>query len=355
MQRDCRFDRALLFARTVALHADTSFLIDAFTPRLSTLQKRPKPQVVFDLMTDVRVLHLLRPLIDAGAISFRAPFSRFCETHYKELQDRAARLSRSLRSSVGTAVNCEKVGDYLLIRGHDLSDPPLTAAYRLSVREVRSLAAGGKVDIIARRYIERRLLGEVRDLLLHLQACQTLGAALISSSRFEMLALNDFDGGRARFESPERWEAPRSLQLPWINSLTVPEVVRLRGEAGVALAGLRERLSVALLYGEGASLGNILAELREEASAVEAELQALQRKWTRQFRSIAGVLGLGFSVYGFAAGLVPPAQSVAMLTSLLALMHSVSHRDEQESIRLTARPGYALLRARNILKHREKR
>jgi hypothetical protein len=354
-QWECRRDRALMFARTVALHADVCFPIDALTSRFVGLPKRVQTSALLDIVTNIRVLHLLKPLIEAGGLSFRSPFFHFCQVHFEEFESKAERLSRALRSSIGDSVECERVGDHLFIRGYQLFEPPLTSVRLLTVREREGLTDSSQLRKLAKTWVERRLQREVRNLLLSLQSCQSLGAALISSSRYEMLALDDLEGGSARFHSPEKWEAPRSLQLPWINALTVPEVVRLREEAGAALAGLREKLSRALLFGEGESLGGVVAELREEATMVEAELKALQRKRAREFRGVVGVLGVGFSVYGFAAGLVPPAQSVAILTSLLALIHSSSHKEEQESIRLTSRPGYALLRARELVKHRQTR
>jgi len=94
---------------------------------------------------------------------------------------------------------------------------------------------------------------------------------------------------------------------------------------------------------------DVISELRLDAAEVEAELKSLNLGRGRRFRTGAGILAVTMAVYGFAGGVA--ATSVASLISLLGLLHVSARKDEQELAKAESRPGYVLLKAREMLQH----
>jgi hypothetical protein len=95
----------------------------------------------------------------------------------------------------------------------------------------------------------------------------------------------------------------------------------------------------------------IVNELREESEEVSAELRALNFSRGDRFRNLSGSLALTMFVYGFAADFVPAAAALGGLLSALALVHQDSRKAHQERGRLESRPGFVLLKAREIFEH----
>ena len=141
------------------------------------------------------------------------------------------------------------------------------------------------------------------------------------------------------------------VELPWVNRLAPSEIVHLRQEAGVALPRLREKMLRAFMPGNTVKPQDVIAELRVDAAEVEAELKSLNLRRGSRFRTAAGILGVTMSVYGFAAGFATATTALGSLMSLLGLLHVSARKDEQDSIKTESRPGYVLLKAREMLQH----
>jgi hypothetical protein len=103
-----------------------------------------------------------------------------------------------------------------------------------------------------------------------------------------------------------------------------------------------------------AQIRKIVEALREESAEVDAELRAVNFGRGERFRNVAGLLALTVSVYGFAAEFVPATAALTGLMSALALIHQDSRKAHQERDRLQARPGFVLLKAKELLAHADR-
>jgi hypothetical protein len=139
-----------------------------------------------------------------------------------------------------------------------------------------------------------------------------------------------------------------------VQKLSPADVVHLREQAATALPRLRGLLSRRLSApadDSDARIFDAVAELRSEAAEVESELRNLRLTRERGFRTLTGGLGLTIAIYGVAAGFVAPAVGLGSLLSLLGLIHAAERQDEKRADELKSRPGYVLLKARDLLSH----
>ena len=157
----------------------------------------------------------------------------------------------------------------------------------------------------------------------------------------------------ARIVAGEPTAVTSAIQLPWINSLSVDDILKLRQEAGNARPAFRERFMNALSSADGDvdSLSETIAELRANTAEVESELRTLNLSGEARFRNVAGALGITISIYGFMSGVVSPAIALGGLMSLLGLLHPSARKDEQEELKIQSKPAYVLVKANELLEH----
>jgi len=147
----------------------------------------------------------------------------------------------------------------------------------------------------------------------------------------------------------ENWERHRSLQLPWVKDLNTEEIIELRQEATSALGRLRSLLSTRLVDGEldGVRIAN---ELAGEAKEIEAELEAWKRAKGKRFAIGYGALGIGLVIYGVAHDTILAAGSA--LLSGIGKVYGELRTEKIETAKLRSSPGFVLLKAHQLLKHR---
>jgi hypothetical protein len=189
----------------------------------------------------------------------------------------------------------------------------------------------------------------VRDI----RSAERMTSPLFSASKLDVMALRMIDEAPVGVREITSWERSRSVNLPWIGELSVEQVAQLRIEAADALPRFRESFLRALMQPPDNDRAAIEAiqRLRAEAEEVASELKALNVTRGSSFRTTAGLLGVTASVYGFGSGFVPPAGAIGGLLSLLGLLHGSARKDEQDEAKLRSKPGYVLLKARELLDH----
>lgn len=129
----------------------------------------------------------------------------------------------------------------------------------------------------------------------------------------------------------------------------------LRQEASKALPRLRELLRTELILpaADDKKVEEVVAQLRSQALEVDAELDALRLPKERHFRVGMGGLAMSFVVYGLATQspqLI--AGSLAALLATLVHLRNTERNHDSEVAKLTSKPAYALLRARQLVKSR---
>jgi hypothetical protein len=133
----------------------------------------------------------------------------------------------------------------------------------------------------------------------------------------------------------------------------------MRDDAGPALLALREvfarPLSQVSTGTEEKALSEIVSELREQASAVKAELDARNPSSTRRFRVALEAFAGTFVLYALAtahfsqSGVGPV---LAGLRASLTAMHLEGRKEKLAISQVKARPAYDFVRAQELLSQR---
>lgn len=347
---ECRMKATRQFVRTVGLYADHVVLADEPTLRLLTTPRFSVDQA-YQFATTARILHELRPMIDAGLISFRDLGVPYCKTHYKQFESAISGATNEILEDLKVPLSFEVQEQSIFI---DLAE-----LYGYPQIQKRSTMRGS--SHLNRKQLENMALRVLRDSAEFLAGDTALVArdasefkgTLISSSRISALLLRKLEGNAPNSSLLDSWELARSVDLPWVRELSVQGIVRLREEAADALPRLRETLGTAM-QGDGISgndVANRVHQLREEAAEVKSELKALRSRHESSFRNAAGLLGLTVSVYGFGADILPAAASLGSLMTLLGLLHNSEQKDFAEVQRIRSKPGYVLVKAQELLDH----
>lgn len=342
----CRGNAVVQIARSVGLYADRALVYDSLTDRIFFTDEWDI-KALMSLLKDCAILHALRPLLEAGFFELVNPFTAMCSECHSATQDRAKELSdqmyRELKSELSVTVENNE-----LRVDTDLLGTPIVYRGALSNNDLKSIDGGGLDEVVARKW-GPNLSMHIDATLGMLRTASMAHAVTFSNSRAGMMAAREVDGRRPAYNDVASWEARRSANLPWIGDLTMHQIVQLREEADSALPRFRERMSRLMLADDtGNQIGDIVAELNEEAMQVEQELQAL--RFPQRTRVQKALAALTIVVYGCAADSVGPG-ATAGLAALLHHLHRSHSQDAQEYEGIISRPGYVLAKAKELSGH----
>jgi hypothetical protein len=165
-----------------------------------------------------------------------------------------------------------------------------------------------------------------------------LAAAALRQSRDEPIATSDL----------ERWEKLRTIRLPWVSNATPEQVVHIRDAAADALPAFRARLQRDLAS-QDADVKTLVADLKVEATELDAKLRALNVKKTRRASSLMTGLACSVGLYGFASGMPGVAMAGLGIASAI-LKDAEKRRSDAEACHaeLTSKPAYVLLAAQRL-------
>lgn len=347
---ECRLGYVQPFAQSLGLYADTIYLSDPFTEFF--MGERFSEWDLTLLAGHISTLKLLTPLVDAGIVRFRPARGTYCEGCFEKVYEGANAIAEELRLSYSDNFEVIREKDSAAVRCHGLygEEDVYTTVARITKKQP-VLPEDGE---LVRRY----LLRDIADALTASANAREHSGTVISNSRVAVAALLQAEGRRPRVGSLEQWENLRSATLPWVENLSIQQVLHLRVEADKALPRLRERLAQALrpLSTDDAAkasdrLEDCVAELRAEAAEVAAELDTLKRTGGRSFSEMVGTLGLTISGYGYFSDAVGAAPTLTGLVTLLGLVHQTGRHRREAVEELRSRPGYVLLKAQDILRH----
>jgi hypothetical protein len=350
---DCIEGAVTGLAQTLALYADTVLVPDTITPLLAGSDRTLPEDVAFHVFSNAIALKVLQPLIDAGVVRFFLGEQFFCSHHLRQFDRNVVRVARETAKQAlpnvsvvptqrGFEVNSESLFTPLLgIASHVESDEALER-----LRNKKTLRAK------AMRLLVDHFADTIRESALELFAAEKANATYVLDSPIVASALNSPKLAYV-LTTKRPGDDLASLKLPWISDLTIPEALELRNNAEPALGRLRALLRAALQAGKKPA--TVTAELREQAAEIEAELRALPLTRERQFRATAAGLGLTLSLVAAATGPFPAAAVGAggTLLSLLSLLHGMQSKTSHEVSRLHTKPGYVLLRAKELIARRQ--
>ncbi|MEJ1097356.1 MULTISPECIES: hypothetical protein [unclassified Pseudoxanthomonas] len=337
----CRIGYATRISRSIALMADQVTMHDFLRETILDLKGRPTNADLERLTADVYVLHQLKPLVREGLLRFIAPVLPTCVSCMDEFERRVEVLADAVIQQTDGAMSVERTDEYTAINTGSMFEPPLFVRFgsRLAEESDRGL-----IKMMAIRAV-RFALWDARD-------ASMVSGAVFSNSRSGLRGLLTAEGLAGEDFNYREFEGQRAAELPWVNGLTVEQTIQLRHEASQALPSLREFLARRLAARAGVARADgwedCVAELREQAEEVRAELAQATRRSGALRRNASGILGLGISALGFA--LEGPFAAVGTLLSTLGLTHN-HQQSQHHGVPATAKPGFVLVVARDILGH----
>jgi hypothetical protein len=358
-QPQCRARATVGFGRYVALYTDGAILPDYMTSALARGDERSTFEVID---SGLPYLRALLPLVKAGLLRFARPYlesegpdgeaHRFLDTTVDALIETHrdafvfeyfpyGRWPRVFVSNPHVIAGAEPIIHFLSLSKNQYAELAKVARLGNDI----ALLPPKSLDLV-RPSIAEFLSRALHGLLIQMHTASAAKATLVLGGPAEIFVLRQ-QGSASESRLPRRLERQRTVRLPWLEDLSIGESVRLRESAGLALERLRARVRTASESNDDQRLSDLIAELNEEAAEVEAELRSLRTSLPRLMDSGFAVIGIGLVVYGLTdSSLVAAA---AGFSSVLAKLRDEVRTRREGILRQMARPGYALLKARQLL------
>jgi hypothetical protein len=339
----CRLGYADQISRSIALMADRVTANDYFHHQIRSLKSRSKLADFVPLVEDVAVLKRIKPLIEAGIFKFSSPSTRYCKSCMESFEERIEILTDQTLSSFKDQISVERSGNLLALNLGSIYNPPIHV-------RINPIYAAEKSE----REIARGVVKDaVRSAFFDAQTASCVGGSIFTNSNAGISALLSEDGRLLDSSELRSFSAERAAHLPWVAGLTVQQTLSLRNEASAALPLLREFMASRFGLSHQAtpqqSWQLAVAELREQAEQVRAELSLAMSRTTSLQRNASGILGLCVSAVCWAAE--GPATALGGLLGTLGLIHAIPAKDSPHVAELRTRPGYILVAAEDILQH----
>jgi hypothetical protein len=287
-------------------------------------------------------------MIRAGVVRFWSSSIRLCAACKNELDERGGEAVSEIVRRRKIKANIER--GRLVVDTSDIYGTPMVLRGTLTPGVKRRLRRGLKPEALAKEMYIGAARQAVHVALLDLHYSERARGCLFSTARQALLALRAFDEVAPALSKVTAWETARSVELPWIEALSVRQVVQLREEASTALPAFRETFvnQIAMANGDIPTIANKIQVLREEATAVSRELSAATKR-DRSFRGTYGILGMAAAIYAAATG--EAAVGTIGLLSVLGLLHQSDEGPHEKAAAATRSPGYVLVRARQLAQH----
>ncbi len=349
---ECLADRTNRLARLMALYSDFAIVPDSIAEMamVCDLRRRATRE---ELVQKLEVLRILRPLVAAGVLRFGMPHAVLCPECDPGLDERLKEFITEtsgdwLRHATTTDDGAERTVDLTAVL--QVQGAVWKAIVAAPTAEERDRATRAAVRRLVREFVTR--------LFINCRSAMHRSALVLSGRALETATVARLASEVTRGRPPQDFSCLATLDLPWISTLNVREVLSLRETAAHALPRLRERLAQRLVRDstmkEGAA-AEAIQELRVEAEEVRTELHALSSRNERLFEGLLGGLALSVSIGGVATGMVPAGLAVGGLLSALGTIHTAHSRRTAAEASLKGRPAYALVAARHLLESRDHR
>jgi hypothetical protein len=351
---NCRLTTASRLARFAALYADVAYVRDPFTMAFA-FEDRWTQVSSMRVMQDLGILHTVLPLVTAGILKFNLPVKSVCISCRDELLRRIALAAATVVKTNAKDITFNRQGDILAVYAEPFDYTGVVFRHLLTKEEKSQLRRRtSSIRRLGQRAYKASVASNVHETLLSTSTALTRGATTLVGSRANLLTIQAMGKSTLGEVELTSWEASRSTDIPWIKGLTLDQTLVLRSKAASALPRFRTRMATGLSDTDAdgpRKVKKIVNDLREESVEVAAELRALDHRRGETFRNVSGSLALTMFVYGFAADFVSAAAALGGLLSALALVHQDSRKAHQERDRLESRPGFVLLKAKELLDH----
>ena len=341
----CRIATAERISRSFGLIADRVWLTDFLTERFVDFGE-PTNSKLDEVLVDVLVLSKLLPLILSGVIRFRSPWIPACSSCLEYFDNQVEKTTEELAYVFKSEFRIEKRPDGGFIAHTGKCQDPTMMQHSLS----NNLDHLPSAESYAKHWIQE----ELRSALWRAREASMTGGAVVSNSRVGLAGLLQQDGRMVDMNTLLLMDKERAFSVPWVSELNASQIVELRQEASSALPLFREALTRAMSVPDSDAIASsdstsLIADLREQAAEVRAELEGKRAHSARYWKTTYGILGLGLSAYGVAADQVLPGVGGLLPIIHLIIDHKSGH--EAEVSKLTRKPGIVLVKAQDILAH----
>ena len=341
----CRVAAADRIARSVGLIAERVWLTDLLSGKFVDFG-RPTNAKLDEVIVDSVVLSRLAPLIRAGVIRFRSPWISTCSSCATAFDKQVKVAAGDLARVFGTEFRIERRRDGGFYAHTGECTEPTIVFSSVSGRLKRLPSP--------HNFAKRWVSDELRSTLWKAREASLTGGAVFSNSRIGLAGLLKHDGRLVDMRTLLLLDKEREFSVPWVSELDASQIVQLREEASFALPAFRERMARAMSVPSTETLSSttsstVVAELREQAAEVRAELEAKRKNSARYWKTTYGLLGLGLSAYGVAADQLLPGIGGLLSVIYLLINHKTGH--ESDVSKLTSKPGFVLVKAQDILSH----
>lgn len=341
---ECRIAAAERLARSLGLIADRLWLTDHLSTAVITMG-RATNDAIDRLMWDAVAIAPLLPFIKAGIVRFRSPWMPTCSSCQADFENEVAKTAKQVLRAFRREFKIERRdnGGFYAHTGKSFEPPLVFHSYESNLETMPSPTA----------YAEHAIATEVRRVLWAAREASMTGGSVFTNSRIGLAGLLEREGRLPAQRGMLLFDKERELSIPWVSDLKPQQILQLREEASLALPAFRERLARSMCDTSSEKPGksplDLIAELREQAAEVRAELTAKRAHSARYWKTTYGVLGLALSAYGVATDQLLP--GIAGLLPVIQLL--IGHKTglEADVAKLTTRPGYVLVKAQDILAH----
>ena len=257
---ECRRNEATNILRTVGLFADKLFVAD----RLSECLAQTDPSGLHNLIMMVTAIKTFVPFINEGIIEFRTPFMWYCKDCMARIETELNNfLDPNIDLDADTSILClgtSKKSNRLAIVNPDLTRLLDNVSLVIQAPKGKKsffpkLSVGDKLTLKTKdnQYLLETIKDHIKYSLVNvissIHSAQRTSSLFVSKSELDTLFLSSIDGSNPKNNEIESWEAMRSIKLPWIGELDIPQVLTLRHQASASLESLRESLSLAFMQG----------------------------------------------------------------------------------------------------------
>jgi hypothetical protein len=371
----CRVSTAQRFARSIPLYVDQAIVPDPIEAILFQEQPPTISRLAEELQPRLAVLKTLMPLIDAGVVRFAASAHAVC-AHCKSERDRLTQRGldycRQLLIESGLQIEIERRRDgkggrivlscpRLLGTGpHDLRHVMYLNKERMKrfAKYFGERTKRGKITRGDGEILERQIRAFVSFLVGHVVFDMNTAAmsrsAFAAGSTLETAFLASLESTAPPTSEIQKWEALRSIELPWVRDLSVQQIVQLRHDAGPALEHFRASMAGRINQpgrSDQSVVETFVSDLRLQAVEVQNELMNYRKFGGRGGHVAFGRASLAFVLYGLLMDASTATAAIAAALTALATLHPPATQRRMETERLRARAPYVLVRAREILAH----
>jgi hypothetical protein len=367
------------FAKTLCLFSDQVILTDSFTKHFIHLQG-----IEFNNISDYFFIHLknqlsalkfLQPLIEKNIITLAKPLFTYCESCYNKqlsiidttsinLLNRSKHLFKfdfietpqggllAYKNPLITSNEDHEVRNTLLIKdSRKLKE--IQKALKIEKTKKKNRAI---FDIFSDQ-IRRNLQENIYDVIHDVGLAQKTNSIYSSGSRLENLFLKEVDENCPNIDQIDYWEKLRSIDLPYIDQLSIEDILILREEAGKSLYSFRTFISKALRESSTHSESNIpdiATDLRGQVVELQNEISSLNIAKNKRYQFGMSGIGISFVIYGLYSGdSTITATSFASLLATLAHLRGEEKECEKNISLIKSKPAYTLFKAKEILKNKK--